>query len=151
MTKARVEFVKIHPQAVLPKKNFPTDVGYDLSSVEEVVIQPGQRKLVSTGWNVNPGYGWECQVRPRSGNAWKKGITVLNTPGSVDPSYCGELKVILINLDQMPVHVYVGDKIAQLVVAPVAESEVIEVVKFTRVNARGENGFGSSGTVGGNK
>jgi dUTP pyrophosphatase len=150
MTEAVVEFVRRVPEAILPKKNLPSDSGFDLYSIEDVVIQPGHRKIVSTGWDVNPGEGWECQIRPTSGNAYKKGLTVLNTPGTIDGTYTGELKVILINLDAMPVHVYKGDKIAQMVVCPVVDAKVVQVSFFTRVNERGIAGFGSSGIVGDN-
>jgi dUTP pyrophosphatase len=100
---------------------------------------------VSTGWKVAVDDGYEVQVRPRSGLAYKNGVTVLNTPGTIDPDYRGVLGVVLINLGDMPFEVEIGDRIAQIVVAPVTPSTIEVVDSFYDETVRGEDGFGSTG------
>lgn len=120
--------------------------GMDVVSAEDVTIAPGARHAVATGLSVAIPYGYEIQVRPRSGLALKHGITVPNTPGTIDSDYRGELKVILINLGDQPFAVLRGDRVAQLVLAPVTRAGWLEVAELDET-ARGEGGFGSTGGV----
>ena len=139
-----VSFKKIHPDASLPAYAHPGDAGMDVRSVEDVELAPGARALVHTGLVMLLPPGWEAQVRPRSGLALKHGVTVLNTPGTIDAGYRGEVGVILANLGDAVFPVRKGDRIAQIVVAPVttADIEEAEVVDETD---RGSGGFGSTG------
>jgi dUTP pyrophosphatase len=137
-------FKKIHKDAVLPAYAHPSDAGMDLKSVEDVEIAPGRRALVHTGLVVNLPPMHEAQVRPRSGLALKHGVTVLNTPGTIDAGYRGEIGVILVNLGEAPFKVAKGDKIAQLVIAPVLQPDVVEVDVIDETD-RGAGGFGSTG------
>lgn len=127
--------------------------GLDLRAAVEsaLTLLPGERALVSTGIRLALPAGYEGQVRPRSGLAWRHGLTLLNAPGTIDSDYTGTIKVILINLGQEPVRIQRGERIAQLVVAPVtrvvwAEDLPAEAGKAERDEAeRGEGGFGSTG------
>ncbi|MEQ5789228.1 dUTP diphosphatase [Erythrobacter sp. NFXS35] len=118
--------------------------GMDVVSAEEVTIAPGARHAVATGLALAIPQGYEIQVRPRSGLALKHGITVPNTPGTIDSDYRGELKVILINLGTEPFAVQRGDRVAQLVLAPVVQAVWDEVAELDTTD-RGEGGFGSTG------
>jgi dUTP pyrophosphatase len=118
--------------------------GMDVLSAEEVTLGPGARHAVATGFALAIPPGYEIQVRPRSGLALKHGITLPNTPGTIDSDYRGELKIILINLGQEPFPIQRGDRIAQLVLAPVVLAEWHDVEKLDGT-ARGEGGFGSTG------
>jgi len=120
--------------------------GMDVVSAENVEIAPGGRHAVATGLSVAIPHGYEIQVRPRSGLALKHGITVPNTPGTIDSDYRGELKVILINHGTEPFAILRGDRVAQLVLAPVTRAGWIEVPELDET-ARGEGGFGSTGGV----
>ena len=120
--------------------------GMDVVSAEDVTIAPGARHAVATGLAMAIPPGFEIQVRPRSGLALKHGITVPNTPGTIDSDYRGELKVILINHGAQPFVVRRGDRVAQLVVAPVTQGAWLEVEQLD-ATARGEGGFGSTGGV----
>lgn len=120
--------------------------GMDVVSAEDVVIAPGARYAVATGLAMAIPHGFEIQVRPRSGLALKHGITVPNTPGTIDSDYRGELKVILINHGAQDFAIARGDRIAQLVLAPVVQGGWIEVDELD-ATARGEGGFGSTGGV----
>ena len=139
-----VRFKKVHPDASLPSYAHPGDAGMDVRSVEDVELAPGARALVHTGLVMILPPGWEAQVRPRSGLALKHGVTVLNAPGTIDAGYRGEVGVILANLGDVAFPVRKGDRIAQIVVAPVttADIEESEVVDETD---RGAGGFGSTG------
>lgn len=130
----------------LPSYATPHSAGMDLrAAVEEpVVIEPGQRVAIPTGLILEIPEGYEGQIRPRSGLALKKGITVLNAPGTVDADYRGEVKVILINLGSEPVVIERGERIAQLIIAPVTRA-VLEESKELSATLRGEGGFGSTG------
>jgi dUTP pyrophosphatase len=120
--------------------------GMDLMSIEKVGISPGQRKLVSTNLCIEIPNGMEIQIRPRSGLAAKYGITILNTPGTVDSDYRGEIKVILYNSSNDFYTVNVGDRIAQLVLAKVEYMDLTKVVgESLSETTRGEGGFGSTG------
>ena len=139
-----VRFLKSDPAAVLPSYARPGDAGMDLSSVEEKTLAPGERALVRTGLVMQLPPDAEAQVRPRSGLALKHGITVLNTPGTIDAGYRGEVGVILVNLGKEAFTVGKGMKIAQLVVAPVVRAEVVETDSVDSTE-RGAGGFGSTG------
>ena len=136
---------RLHPGARLPTRAHPEDAGLDLRALDAVTLEPGERAQVATGIAVElpPGHaGW---VVPRSGLAHRHGIALVNAPGLIDPGYRGELMVLLLNTDRHSAVVLdAGDRIAQLVVAPVATLAVVESEALTD-GARNENGFGSSG------
>ncbi len=137
-------FKRIHPEAVLPAYAHASDAGMDVRSVEAVTIQSGTRALIHTGLVAIIPLGYELQVRPRSGLALKQGVTVLNTPGTIDAGYRGEIGVILANFGDAPFEVKSGDKIAQLVFAPVLQPTIEEVDSIDETD-RGAGGFGSTG------
>ena len=120
--------------------------GMDVLAAEDVVLQPGGRHAVATGLALAVPDGFELQVRPRSGLALKHGISLPNTPGTIDSDYRGELKVILINLGDFPFEIRRGDRIAQLVLAPVVRATWLKVDDLDETK-RGEGGFGSTGGV----
>lgn len=140
-----VKFMKTDPGAVLPSYARPGDAGMDVCSCESAALKPGERKLVRTGLVMELPHGTEAQMRPRSGLALKHGITLLNTPGTIDEGYRGELGVILINLGQEIFEVQPGMRIAQMVIAPVLHVETAEVAEVSET-VRGAGGFGSTGT-----
>ena len=119
-------------------------VGMDIVAAEALTLQPGQRHAVATGFAIAIPEGYEVQVRPRSGLALRNGITCLNTPGTIDSDYRGEIKVILANLGAEPFPVVRGERIAQLVPAPVLRAELAEVDLLDETD-RGAGGFGSTG------
>ena len=139
-----VKFRKIDPAAILPSYAHPGDAGMDVRSVEELVLEPGGRKLVRTGLVMMLPPGYEAQVRPRSGLALKNGVTVLNTPGTIDEGYRGEVGVILANFGTEPFRVEKGAKIAQIVIAPCTRAEIVETAEVDET-VRGTGGFGSTG------
>jgi dUTP pyrophosphatase len=116
----------------------------DLRAAEDVILPPGGRALVATGFAIALPDGFEAQVRPRSGLAVKHGVTLLNSPGTIDADYRGEIKVILINHGRDAFAVKRGDRIAQMVVAPVARAVLKETEELSGT-ARGQDGFGSTG------
>ncbi len=130
----------------LPSRATSGSSGVDLTAAVEsdVVVRSGTRALIPTGLKVSIPSGYEWQIRPRSGNALKHGITVLNSPGTIDSDYRGEVKVILANLSEKPFRIRRGDRIAQAVLAPVVypRFKLVESVPETQ---RGEGGFGHSG------
>lgn len=135
---------RLHPDVELPSYAHPGDAGLDIRSAEEVVLQPGERALVSTGFAMALPEGYAAFVQPRSGLASKHGISIVNTPGLIDCHYRGEVKVILVNLGGEPFRVRKGDRIAQMVIQRVERAEVLEVEELEDT-ARGEGGFGSTG------
>ena len=139
-----VRFKRVHPDASLPAYARPGDAGMDLRSVDELVIPRGGRALVHTGLVMQLPPMFEAQVRPRSGLALKSGVTVLNTPGTIDSGYRGEVGVILANFGDGDFKVSKGDRIAQLVIAPVTQAEVVETDEVDETD-RGAGGFGSTG------
>ena len=139
-----VKFRRIDPAATLPSYAHPGDAGMDSRSLEELSIAPGARSLVRTGLVMMLPPGYEAQVRPRSGLALKNGVTVLNTPGTIDEGYRGEVGVILANFGSEPFKVEKGSKIAQIVVAPCTRAEIEETAEVDSTE-RGEGGFGSTG------
>ena len=128
----------------LPRYATAGAAGMDVLSAEAVSLKPGQRHAVATGFAVAIPDGYEIQVRPRSGLAFKHGITVPNTPGTIDSDYRGELKVLLINHGDETFAIERGDRIAQLVLAPVTQAAWEEVEELDDTS-RGEGGFGSTG------
>lgn len=130
----------------LPLPSYATAgaAGMDIVAAEELTLQPGTRHAVATGFAIAIPEGYEVQVRPRSGLALKHGITCLNTPGTIDSDYRGEVKVILANLGSDPFAIRRGERIAQLVPAPVLKAEFREVDSLTGTQ-RGSGGFGSTG------
>lgn len=128
----------------LPSKAHPTDAGIDLPCSESFMMEPAQSKLIGTGFAIEIPEGYEAQIRPRSGLALKRCITVLNSPGTIDSSYRGELKVLLINHGLDLQNFSRGDRIAQMVVQPVVQVEVSECVELGETE-RNDKGFGSSG------
>lgn len=143
---------RTHPRAVLPQRMSSHAAGLDISACldegEHVEIAPGARALVPTGLQLAIPPGLEGQVRPRSGLALRDGLSIPNAPGTIDADYRGELKVILVNLGDEPFVVEHGDRIAQLVIAPVvslAPVEVEELPDWDGDDRRGAGGFGSTG------
>jgi len=132
----------------LPSYESASAAGMDLPAAvtADVVLQPGERELIATGLAIALPAGHEAQIRPRSGLAARNGVTVLNTPGTVDADYRGEVKVILINLGREPFTVTRGMRIAQMVIAPVVHA-AMELVDELPETARGAGGFGSTGTA----
>lgn len=133
----------LSPTACAPKKAYCSDAGYDVSSNQELVIEPGQRAAVSTGIAVQCNVGYYTRVAPRSGMAARSGIDVL--AGVIDSSYEGEIKVILVNHGQEPFKISLGDRIAQLIVTKIQESDQVLVVDSFEKSDRGSGGFGSTG------
>lgn len=128
----------------LPAYATPGAAGMDVVSAEQLILRPGMRHAVATGFAVAIPPGYEMQVRPRSGLALKHGISVPNSPGTVDADYRGEVKVILVNLSEDNFPIERGDRIAQLVVSPVTLASWAEVEELEDTE-RGEGGFGSTG------
>lgn len=128
----------------LPAYATPGAAGMDVVAAEDLILAPGARHAVATGFAIAIPEGYEVQVRPRSGLALKNGITCLNTPGTIDSDYRGEVKVILANLGGYPFTITRGERIAQLVAAPVQRAIFAEVESLDET-ARGAGGFGSTG------
>jgi dUTP pyrophosphatase len=135
---------RLSPTATLPAYSHPGDAGLDLCADVAVSLGPGESKLVGTGISIELPPNTEAQVRPRSGLALKHGITVLNTPGTIDHGYRGEVGVILINHGRAPFDVQPGMKIAQMVIAPFVTVGVEETGELSGTS-RGQGGFGSTG------
>ena len=144
--KLDLRFVKCHPDAVSPSYNYPTDSGFDLHSIEECLILPFDRKLVPTGIHVDIPENYEIQIRSKSGLALKQGLMVLNSPGTIDQGYTGEIQVILFNTTKDKVKIEKGQKVAQAVLCPVVAGKWINLVE-DEINSkdRSDNGFGSTG------
>jgi len=144
--KIGVKIAKLHPDAQIPQYQTPGSAGFDFVSVERVELKPGEWRGIATGLAIELPEGYELQVRPRSGLALKKGVSVLNSPGTIDSDYRGEIKVILINFGQTPVILEKGERIAQGVIAPVVQAQFGEVeVEELTPTQRGSGGFGSTG------
>jgi dUTP pyrophosphatase len=137
----------VHGDAVFPRYAYPSDSGFDLHSTEDLEIGPFGRILVPTGLKVSFEEGYEIQVRPKSGLAIKQGLTVLNTPGTVDQGYTGEIQVIVFNTNNYSVMIPKGMKIAQAVLCPVVNGKYVNLQLVNQVEEkdRGNNGFGSTG------
>lgn len=145
--KAELKFTKVNSDAVSPKYNYESDSGFDLHSTEDVVVESFGRILVPTGLKFDIPKGFEIQVRPKSGLALKEGLTVLNTPGTVDEGYDGEVKVIIYNINGQSYQIKKGQKIAQAVLCPVRAGWSVYLHEIVELNQkeRGDNGFGSTG------
>jgi len=142
-----MNFMKSNEDAKDPKYAYQSDSGFDLYSTEEVRFQPFERKLVPTGLFFDIPDGYEIQVRTKSGLALKQGLMVLNSPGTVDQGYTGEIKVILMNMNNNVVTVDKGQKIAQAVLCPVVSGKWVKLIEVKKLNnkERSDNGFGSTG------
>ncbi len=132
----------------LPAYQSEAAAGFDLLAAvldgEQVTLSPGERQLIPAGFSMELPKDFEAQVRPRSGLALKHGVTVLNSPGTIDADYRGEVKVLLINLGEEEFVIRRGERIAQMVIAPVTRANVAAVVELSET-ARGQGGFGSTG------
>jgi len=141
MNDLRIMFKKCSKYAVVPSYARLGDAACDLHSTEDVTIGPGERVLVGTGLKVAIPMGFEGQIRPRSGNAWKRGLTVINTPGTIDSGYRGEIKIALVNLSRTTAAIKRGDAIAQMKFSQVFTGHFIET-EYLDETERGEGGFG---------
>jgi dUTP pyrophosphatase len=141
-----LRFKKLRPNALVPAYMTAEAAGMDLASAADgpVMLQPGDRAAIPTGLALEIPPGFEGQVRPRSGLARKHGITLTNAPGTIDSDYRGEVTVLLINLGNAPHTIAAGDRIAQLIIAPVTRAEVLEVAELSDTD-RGAGGFGHTG------
>ena len=141
----KIKIQKIEENNKLPSYAHPGDAGMDLYSAESVVLKPGERRIVSAGFKMALPHGYEAQIRPKSGLAAKHGISVVNTPGTVDAGYRGIVGVILINHGQEDFSIEKDMKMAQMVINKVEYADVEEVAELDD-SSRGEGGFGSTGT-----
>jgi dUTP pyrophosphatase len=144
MTKIQIK--KLSNEVLTPKYETTGSSGMDIAAYidQDIIINSGDKVLVPTGFSLSIPRGHEIQIRPRSGLALKKGITVLNTPGTIDSDYRGEIKVILINLSKDKFTVKNGERIAQMVVCPIEQADIEEVKELSGTD-RGAGGFGSTG------
>lgn len=146
LTKKPLFFKKLNPDAVNPTYAYDSDSGFDLYSTEEVILKPFERRLVPTGLSFDIPEGYEIQVRTKSGLALKQGLMVLNSPGTVDQGYTGEVKVILFNASNEQQKVEKGMKIAQGVLSSVEPGKKVALIEDNfEDKERGANGFGSTG------
>ena len=145
MEKYILKIKKINDKAIIPSYAHEGDAGLDLYAVQELTLNPGGRGLVHTGIQIELPENTEAQIRPRSGLALKNGITTLNSPGTIDEGYRGEIGVILINHSNEVFKIEQGMKIAQMVIKPVFKVKIIETSELSE-SERNEKGFGSSGT-----
>lgn len=142
--KMKIKVKKLNEEAVLPRYAHDGDAGMDVFSCEDAFLYPGDRKMVRTGLSFEIPKGFEIQVRPKSGLSLKNGLTILNTPGTLDSGYRGELGIILFNTTKETYEIKKGQKIAQVILARYEEAEVEEVGVLGE-SERGEGGFGSTG------
>ena len=144
MTKIQIK--KLSNDVLTPKYETSGSSGMDVAAYieQDIVINPGDKALIPTGFSLSISQGYEVQIRPRSGLAAKNCITVLNAPGTIDADYRGEIKVILINLGKDKFIVKRGERVAQMVVCPVTQAQLEEVEELSVTN-RGAGGFGSTG------
>ena len=141
----RLAVRRLDPAAKLPLRSHDDDAGYDLHALDGATLQPGERALVHTGIAIELPLRHAGLVLPRSGLAAKHGIALVNAPGLIDAGYRGELKVLLLNTDrEAPFELAAGDRIAQLVVVPVAAPDIVEVADLA-ASKRSDGGFGSTG------
>jgi dUTP pyrophosphatase len=141
----RLEIKRIDPDLSQPSYARAGDAGLDLSSADDVVLKPGERAVVPTGFAIAIPEGFAGFVHARSGRALREGLALPNAPGVIDAGYRGELKVLLVNLDPAePIYISRGEKIAQLVVQRIERAELEEVTEL-RPSTRGDGGFGSTG------
>lgn len=142
----QVKIKKLHPQAVIPAYMTEHAAGLDLCTVIEapVVLAPGERTLLPTGLAMEIPPGFEGQVRPRSGLALKQGVSLVNSPGTIDADYRGEIGIIIINHGVEPVEFLPGDRVAQLIIAPVTQAILVEADELND-SVRSSGGFGHTG------
>lgn len=144
----KIEFKRLeHGKDIeLPSYATTEAAGMDIRAAvdEPLILAVGERTLIPTGFQMALPHGYEAQIRPRSGNAYKHGITMLNSPGTIDSDYRGEVKVLAINHGQENFLIHRGDRIAQMVIAPIIQAEISEVVELSS-SERGAGGFGSTG------
>lgn len=140
-----VKFKKLNSNAEAPEYKSKDAAGMDLKSAEETCIGAGRHAIVTTGFAMEIPSGYEAQIRPRSGLAAKNAVTVLNSPGTIDADYRGEVKVILINLGLEDFKISVGDRIAQMVISKVEQAKIAIVTKDLSETERGSGGLGSTG------
>jgi dUTP pyrophosphatase len=147
INKIDLHYKKSSSDAVSPKYNYPTDSGFDLYSTEDVVIEPFGRALIPTGLSFDIKEGTEIQVRSKSGLALNQGLFVLNSPGTVDAGYTGEVKVIIFNTNNQSFTVKKGMKVAQAVVCPIIPPTWLNIEEVNEIKSkdRNANGFGSTG------
>lgn len=141
-----LKILQLHPAAIVPQYAHPGDAGLDLFAIEETTIPPGETQLIKTGIAIALPPDTEAQIRPRSGLALKYSITVLNSPGTIDAGYRGEIGIILINHGQKSFQVVQGMKIAQMVICSVIRAKV-QVVEEINTTTRGSDGFGSTSQI----
>ncbi|MES2678114.1 MAG: dUTP diphosphatase [Pseudomonadota bacterium] len=146
MTILKIKRLENNPDLALPKYETKGSAGMDLQAAinEPIILKPGEIKLVKTGIAIALEIGFEAQIRPRSGLALKNGITVLNTPGTIDCDYRGEICIILINHSQTDFKIERGMRIAQMIIAEYKQAKIVEVENLDET-VRGEGGFGSTG------
>lgn len=152
----QIKFKRDNKEAKLPQQANPNDAGYDLFSIENIILKPYERAMVQTGLRMEMPdtpilingikFIVEAQIRPRSGNAFKKGLTVLNSPGTIDAGYRGPINVILVNLGQQEIEIKKGDKVAQIIFNLVILPDFEQTFSLS-FSVRGNKGFGSSGTI----
>lgn len=147
MNKKTLKVKKLVPEAVIPSYNYPTDSGFDIHSIIDVEIQPFGRYLIPTGLSFQFEAGNEIQIRTKSGLAINQGLIVLNSPGTVDQGYSGEIKVPVFNANPHPLQITKGMKVAQGVLCPVFNGDKVTVIQIDELDEtdRGANGFGSTG------
>ena len=143
----KIQIKKLSNAISIPKYETLGSSGMDIAAHidNNIIISPGEKALIATGFSIAIPIGYEIQIRPRSSLAAKKSITVLNTPGTIDADYRGEIKIILINLGKEKFIIENGDRIAQMVVCPVVQADLEEVKELSDTE-RGSGGFGSTGT-----
>jgi len=149
MSNPEILIKKLHPNAGFPKYMTDLAAGMDIQALldQPICLQPGERCLVPTGLAMAIPPGYEVQVRPRSGLAINHGIALVNSPGTIDADYRGEIRIIMINLGQEPFTIHSGDRIAQLVVMPVCQGQLHLVAELPETE-RGSGGFGHTGQRG---
>lgn len=144
----KIQFKKLPHAKDLPLPSYESTyaAGMDIRAAleEPITLQPGERQLIPSGLKMAMPQGYEAQMRPRSGLAYRNGITMLNTPGTIDADYRGELKMLAVNLGNEPFTINHGDRIAQMVIAPVIQADVCAVKELSETE-RGDGGFGSTG------
>ncbi|NGP88569.1 dUTP diphosphatase [Fodinibius halophilus] len=143
-----IQFKRLAHAKDLPLPSYESTyaAGMDVRAAldEPITLAPGERTLIPTGLKMAMPQGYEAQIRPRSGLAYRNGITMLNTPGTIDADYRGEVKVLAVNLGDEPFEIDHGDRVAQMVIAPVLQADINEVENLSDTD-RGEGGFGSTG------
>ncbi|MBT7705911.1 dUTP diphosphatase [archaeon] len=144
MNQVKIKIKKLIPEAIIPNYSHDGDAGMDVYSTINFILKSRHRTAIPTGLSMEIPKGYEVQVRPKSGLAIKFGVTVLNTPGTIDSGYRGEVKVILVNHSSEDYEIKKGEKIAQIVLAKYETAQIVEAEDLSGT-ARGEGGFGSTG------